>query len=82
MEHFDAAMVHVSACLIVVMGAETALMAVMRPDVVVSYQTIYGGVGMETLVVRYESCDVRGNQGRFHATLKKATRKECKAMWT
>ena len=66
MEHFDAAMVSVSAHLIAVMEAETALMAVMRLDVVVSYQTIQGGVGMGILtvvIVRYESCDVQGNQG-------------------
>ena len=67
-------MVSVSAHLIAVMEAETALMAVMRLDVV-SYQTIQGGVGMGILtvvIVRYESCDVRGNQGRFYATPKKA----------
>ena len=34
-EHFDATTVHVSAPLITVMGTETALMAVMRLDVVV-----------------------------------------------
>ena len=58
-------MVSVSAHLIAVMEAETALMAVMRLDVV-SYQTIQGGVGMGILtvvIVRYESCDMRGNQG-------------------
>ena len=65
MEHFDAAMVHVSARLIAVMEDETALTAVMRLDVV-SYQTIQGGVGMgirTVVIVRYESCDVQGNQG-------------------
>ena len=35
MEHFDAAMVHVSARLIAVMEDETALTAVMRLDVAV-----------------------------------------------
>ena len=58
MEHFDAAMVHASARLIAVMEAETALMEVMRLDVV-SYQTIQGEVGMKILTVRYENCDVR-----------------------
>ena len=43
-EHFDAAMASVSGLLIAVMEAETALMAVMRLDVV-SYQSIQGGMG-------------------------------------
>ena len=55
-EHFDAAMVSVSA------------QEVMRLDVV-SYQTIQGRVGMEIHTVVIVRCDVPGDQGRIHATL-------------
>ena len=54
-------------------------MEVMRPDVV-SHQTIQGSVGMEihtVIIVRYESCDVPGDQDRFHGTLT-GMRKVCK----
>ena len=47
-EHFDATMVCVSAPLIAVMGIETALMAVMRLDVV-SYQN-YSGWAWELIL--------------------------------
>ena len=50
---------------------------VMRLDVV-SYQTIQGRVGMEIHTVVIVRCDVPGDQGRIHATLKEAMRKLCK----
>ena len=43
---------------------------VMRLDVV-SYQTIQGRVGMEIHTVVIVRCDVPGDQGRIHATLRK-----------
>ena len=51
-EHFDATMVRVSDPLIAVMGTETALMAVMRLDVV-SYQN-YSGWAWEFILLVQE----------------------------
>ena len=50
-EHFDAAMVHVLAPLIAVMGIETALMAVMRLVVVSPLNYLVWGVRMHIVVM-------------------------------